>query len=288
ARRRLEHRGGVRGTAGVPEHSFSLRLRARIRRRRGLCRRLPAGSLGRPSPSGSPQFALLVERAGGGLKHDALRLDSGPPVRSHLRDRVRPPAHRLLTGLTNHTHTRPERGALPEGSTMPRKKTFRERLFAKIMINRGDPGACWMWTGATERDGYGLIWDGTYTPPGSTRLALGPRAIIELYHRPIPDGKQLDHICHVRRCANPEHLRPVTSKQNNENLAGAQRNNRSSGVRGVYWHKQRGKWQAQVQHNGRLHSGGLFDSIDEAAEAARALRLRLFTHNDADRKETAA
>src|SRR5690606_35432981 len=145
-------------------------------------------------------------------------------------------------------------------------KSFRERLFAKIQIDRDDPDACWRWTAATNGDGYGRIWDGTHTPTGSPRLVLAQRAVYEIYRGPIPAGKQLDHTCHTRGCVNPEHLRPVTNKENHENLAGARRDNRSSGVRGVYWHKQAGKWQVRVEHSGRKYHGGMFDDLDEAAE----------------------
>jgi hypothetical protein len=31
---------------------------------------------------------------------------------------------------------------------------------------------------------------------------------------PIPDGLQLDHLCRVRCCVNPNHLEPVTAKEN--------------------------------------------------------------------------
>jgi hypothetical protein len=31
---------------------------------------------------------------------------------------------------------------------------------------------------------------------------------------PIPDGLQLDHLCRVRHCVNPDHLEPVTQTAN--------------------------------------------------------------------------
>jgi len=164
--------------------------------------------------------------------------------------------------------------------------TFKQRLFAKIKIDPTDPNGCWLWMAATNSKGYGQIWDGTFTPAGNRRMAKAYRAVYEIYRGPIPAGKQLDHTCHVRRCVNPEHLRPVTSKQNHENRAGARRGSRS-GVRGVSWNSRRGKWRVAVGHNGRNHHGGYFDDLDDAAEAARALRNRLYTHNDADREDAA-
>ncbi|MIE50535.1 HNH endonuclease, partial [Salmonella enterica subsp. enterica] len=57
----------------------------------------------------------------------------------------------------------------------------------------------------------------------------------------------------------------------------------SSGKRGVRWNPQVGKWHACYSHNGKAHCVGFFDDLEEAAEAARRARNKVFTHNDADR-----
>src|SRR5690606_3222267 len=139
---------------------------------------------------------------------------------------------------------RPTGGATRWRPEMP-GKTFEQRLFAKIMIDRDDPDACWIWTASRNHKGYGQIKrDG--------RPAKAHRVVYELYEGPIPAGMQLDHICHERACVNPEHLRPVTNKANTEHRAGADRNSRS-GVRGVSWHARDGKWQVRVEHNYRQY-----------------------------------
>jgi hypothetical protein len=83
-----------------------------------------------------------------------------------------------------------------------------------------------------------------------------------------------------KNCVNPEHLRPVTQKQNVENRPGLAANN-TSGVTGVYWHRNR--WMAEVKHNGSKHYVGRFTDIAEAEAAVIAKRNELFTHNDIDR-----
>ena len=140
---------------------------------------------------------------------------------------------------------------------------------------------CWNWTGATTKkggEGYGQV-----TVGGGVKT-VAHRASYEMAYGKIPEGLTVDHLCHNTKCVNPEHLRAVTQKQNSENRAGASRRNTSSGIRGVTWHGPAAKWLVQVGHNGKKYNGGLHTSLEEAAEAARELRNRLFTHNDADRK----
>lgn len=93
---------------------------------------------------------------------------------------------------------------------------------------------------------------------------------------------QIDHACHVRACVNPAHLRLATNKQNNENLARAQRNSKS-GVLGVVWREEKGKYKVSVMHNRKQYNGGYFHDIAKAEAAAITLRNELFTHNDLDR-----
>jgi len=136
-------------------------------------------------------------------------------------------------------------------------------------------GDCWLWTGSKSSAGYGYINVG-----GKTLKAH--RVAYELAFGTIPSGLHVDHTCHTRSCVNPEHLRTVTNKQNQENRTGARANSKS-GVRGVSWYAARKKWEAQVQHNGRNIHLGRYATIAEAESAAIAKRLELFTHNDTDR-----
>lgn len=69
------------------------------------------------------------------------------------------------------------------------------------------PDGCWFWLGAPNAAGYG-----TLKVDGQTVAAH--RFAYEWLIGPIPDGLQLDHLCRVRRCVNPTHLEPVTSRDN--------------------------------------------------------------------------
>lgn len=132
---------------------------------------------------------------------------------------------------------------------------------------------CWVWTGATRSDGYGVFRSGgknTYVHRFSYTLTNG------ISPHPV------DHRCGLRSCVRPDHLRAVTPKQNSENRRGAQ-NRSASGVRGVCWDKTNKKWVARVGHDGKRITVGWFDSVDEAAAAVVEKRLEVFTHNDVDR-----
>lgn len=78
-----------------------------------------------------------------------------------------------------------------------------------------DDNGCWLWTGyvgSGSRDGYGRV--------PVTRVRQSGESVVA--HRfawrhlvgPIPDGFQLDHLCRIRRCINPDHLEPVTNRHN--------------------------------------------------------------------------
>jgi len=148
-----------------------------------------------------------------------------------------------------------------------------DRFWRKVDKSAG-PDGCWLWMGG-KRNGYGQF-------RLDSRRVSAHRVAYELATGEQIGDLQIDHICHVPACVNPAHLRPVTSKQNHENRAGAQRDSRS-GVRGVCWYKPLKRWQAQVCHNGKRTHVGYFTSLEAADAAVRAARCELFTHNDLDR-----
>ncbi len=139
---------------------------------------------------------------------------------------------------------------------------------------------CLTWLGSTCRNGYGRI---RVTESDGTRFMKSVHRLCwEHANGEIPDGLQIDHLCHVRNCVNTKHMRLVTQAQNTQNVASNAGN--KTGFRGVSWHKPLGKWQAQAQSNGIKHFGGYFDNPEEAAVAAKNLRNKLMTHNELDRR----
>ena len=77
-----------------------------------------------------------------------------------------------------------------------------KRFWPKVQKTK----TCWNWTGARNRTGYGAFTDGT--------TLRAHRWSYEYFVGPIPCGLVLDHLCRNRLCVNPEHMEPVTNKEN--------------------------------------------------------------------------
>ena len=75
-------------------------------------------------------------------------------------------------------------------------------IFARIVKT----DECWLWSG--PRSGrYGAACLG-----GKVRKAH--KVVYEFLKGPVPAGKELDHLCRNRYCVKPEHLEPVSHREN--------------------------------------------------------------------------
>lgn len=145
-----------------------------------------------------------------------------------------------------------------------------ERFWAKV--DKTDE--CWIWTGGTTGSGYG------YFSPAKSRMVRAHRYVYEITYGEIPDGSEIDHVCGTRTCVRPDHLRVLKHKQNGEHRV-SENINTPTGYRGVT--KKRGRFVARVGHNKKTIYVGTYDTVEEAALAAKKKRNELFTHNDRDR-----
>lgn len=66
---------------------------------------------------------------------------------------------------------------------------------------------CWLWTAALDISGYGVF-------RVAEKMVKAHRFSYTLARGPIPDGLQVDHLCRVRRCVNPDHMELVTNREN--------------------------------------------------------------------------
>ena len=82
-----------------------------------------------------------------------------------------------------------------------------ERFWEKV---RKPATPCWIWVGSRTK-GYGRIKQG-----GRGVNLLAHRVAYELTKGPIPEGKELNHLCENSICVNPEHLE-VTDRSGNMN-----------------------------------------------------------------------
>jgi hypothetical protein len=82
------------------------------------------------------------------------------------------------------------------------------RFFNRVCVT----DTCWLWLGARSSGG------GRGPRYGSFRVRdqnyKAHRYAYELLVGPIPKGLTLDHLCNVKHCVNPDHLEPVTNREN--------------------------------------------------------------------------
>jgi hypothetical protein len=82
-----------------------------------------------------------------------------------------------------------------------------EWLAAKFWPRVEKTETCWLWTGALVKL-YGQIHLGTVEGRSVTWTTHQLSWLVD--GREITAGYELDHLCRVKRCCNPDHLDPVT------------------------------------------------------------------------------
>lgn len=113
-------------------------------------------------------------------------------------------------GLCRTHYARWQRHGDPDVTKNDNFRPATERFWHRVEL--GD-GGCWLWTGGKTTAGYGSFkYDG--------HSGYAHRYAYEVMVGEIPDGLELDHLCRVRNCVNPEHLDPVTPSVNKQRVYG--------------------------------------------------------------------
>lgn len=99
------------------------------------------------------------------------------------------------------------------------------------------------------------------------QLMMLHRIAYALHHGHHPPH-HVDHINGVTYDNRIHNLRAATNTENGFNARRSKSN--TSGVKGVCWHKGSNKWMARMVASGEEVYLGVFETIEEAAEARRA------------------
>lgn len=81
--------------------------------------------------------------------------------------------------------------------------TDEERFVALVRVT----ATCWFWLGSTNRSGHGQFSVGG-------KMVKAHRWAYEFFVGPIPDGLVIHHLCGNESCVNPDHLKPITAREN--------------------------------------------------------------------------
>ena len=88
--------------------------------------------------------------------------------------------------------------------------TALRRFWEKVSIEDGPlPTQCWIWTAGVTKDGYGR-----FRPVAGETMKLAHRWAMEQFCYPLSDDLEVDHLCKVRNCVNPDHLEDVNRDEN--------------------------------------------------------------------------
>lgn len=114
-------------------------------------------------------------------------------------------------------------------------------------------------------DGYGyVVTNIKKNPTRMHRLILG-----------ITDKKiMIDHVYHNKNDNRKSQLRVCSNAENSRNMT-VSRNNQS-GVTGVYFDNDRGKWHAQIRVDRKEIFLGRYDNFDDAVKARKEAEIKYF------------
>lgn len=95
-----------------------------------------------------------------------------------------------------------------------------DSLYARLIANSEKPddqneNGCWLWTGNTDRKGYGRLSLRIPGKPNPTGVRAH-RAMEEVFREDSlhPDLETIEHLCATTGCVNPDHWVTMTRAEN--------------------------------------------------------------------------
>lgn len=128
------------------------------------------------------------------------------------------------------------------------------------------------------REAFGTMWPNGYKAGHIfSRTYLGHRVAWALANNCWPNH-QIDHINGNRSDNRLCNLREATPAENQRNVK--QRNDNTSGAKGVDFQKSHGLWRARIVHNKRRIDLGKFNNLDDAISARKAAERQYGYHEN--------
>jgi len=82
-----------------------------------------------------------------------------------------------------------------------------ENVLSRFWSKVYKTNSCWEWLACKDKDGYGHF-------KLKNKNIAAHRVAYELINGKIPEELEIDHLCHNRKCVNPNHMETVTHKTN--------------------------------------------------------------------------
>lgn len=133
-------------------------------------------------------------------------------------------------------------------------------------------GECLLWTGSTSHDGYATAQSSSMLKYNTTYVHR--MVWIRDMGECIPEGLEIDHLCHVRNCLEVEHMRLVSRVEQVRNRVVSK--DSSTGFRGVYYQPATDNYRFEVREYGVTHCGNGYDTAELASEAAEIKRREVY------------